>query len=102
MPGNKKLTPAEVYARLTRQVAYLSKGAWGTRLAFPICTLAFFLSVYTGELGTALLMLFTAMVMLIFEVLQYEHKLLLKLLPKPEGNSTVAGPPSPQEPHRDD
>lgn len=88
MPDNKELTPAEVYARLTRRVAYLSKFAWVMRFALATCALAFFVSLYTGELRMAIAFLFGALVTLIVVAQQNEHKLLLKLLPKPEGHST--------------
>ena len=88
MRENNEPTPAEVYASLTRRVAYLSKFAWGMRVALGMCALAFFLTLYTGELQTAIAFLFTTLVMLIVIAQQNEHKLLLKLLPKPEGHST--------------
>ena len=88
MPDREELTPAEIYGRLTRRVAYLSRFAWIMKCALATCTLGFFVSALTGELKGAVLLLFTSLVRLVGVAQQNEHKLLLKLLPKPPGHSS--------------
>ena len=91
MPDSKQLTPAEVYRKLTRWVAYLSRFAWLMRFVLLISTIAFMLSLCMGEFQAALVFLFCTVAAMLAVLQQNQHKLLLKLLPDPEGTPREDG-----------
>jgi len=89
MPERKELTPAEVYEKVTRRVAYLSKYTWLMRVALVLLGVVFLIGLFMDDLRAALVFGLSLLMMSMMLAQHNQHKLLLKLLPKPEERQAV-------------
>jgi len=82
--ARKELTRLEVHEKLARRVGYITKFSWLMKFNLLVFLGGFFVSLYTGELTTALLSLFVLVVTLLAIMQQNQYRLVLKLVPEPE------------------